>query len=177
MPTCACAPSTRTHSWSFVYFRSDGYMSAPAPALLFRALVKRHRYDASRNPPAAHVDLDAGARHRAIRGDVGHPDRLLQKRGLGSAGHDTISGAIYIDVVSLAGDRAIEHLESNQPPGYTLRFLPLQNVEAEKPRFLPADDPPEIGFENGGGVVHVVAIETHRRFEPERVPCAEPGRN
>src|SRR3954463_7277588 len=175
MPTCACVPSTRTHSWSFVYFRSDGYMSAPA--LLFRALVKRHRYDASRNPPATHVDLDTGARHRAIRGNVGHPDRLLPKRGLGSAGHDTMPGAIYIDVVSRAGDRAVEHLESIQPPGYALRFLPLQNVEAEKLRFLPADNPPEIGFENGGLGVHVFAIGPHRRLEPERVPCAEPGRN
>src|SRR6478609_2181348 len=100
MPTCACAPSMRTHSWSRVYLRSDGYMSAPA--LLFRALVKRHRHDASRNAPAAHVDLDTGARDRAIRGDIGHPDRLLQKRGLCAAGHDTMSDAFYIDVVSLA---------------------------------------------------------------------------
>src|SRR5881275_3141269 len=113
MPTCACAPSMRTHSWSRVYLRSDGYMSAPA--LLFRALVKRRRHDARRDAPAAHVDVDAGARRGGIRGDVSHPDRLLQKRGLRAAGDDAAFGAIYIDVVSLARDRAVEHLESDQP--------------------------------------------------------------
>src|SRR3954466_15674141 len=122
MPTCACAPSTRTHSWSFVYLRSDGYMSAPA--LLFRALVKWRRHDARRHASAAHVDLDAGARHGDVRGDVSHPDRLLQKRSLRSAGHDTTPGAVYIDVVSLARDCPVEHLESDQPARDPFRFLP-----------------------------------------------------
>ncbi len=36
--------------------------------------------------------------------------------------------------------------------------------------------PRETGFERRGGLVHVLAVETHASFEPQRVARAEPGR-
>src|SRR5213075_1688625 len=85
--------------------------------------------------------------------------------------------AIEVHVVPVASDRAIEHLESDQLSRRALGFLTLQHIEPEKLLLLPSDNPSEVGFDDGGGFVHVVAVETHRGFETKRVTCAEAGRN
>src|SRR5581483_363562 len=97
MPTAASAPVTFTHSWSFVYLKSVGYMqfclcefrktartrSPPlARSLRARPLVKRLRDDFRPQAPAAHVDLERRADGGERRRDHRESNRLLQERGL-----------------------------------------------------------------------------------------------
>src|SRR6266542_2615064 len=176
MPTCAWPPETRTHSWSFVYFRSDGYILLPLygtedPASRIpnwipdpdpasrslRALVERHRYHLRARAAATHVDVELRAGRRAVRGQVGHADRFLQERGLRAARDDACLRAVHVCVVAVPRDRAIDHFEPHQLPRCAIGFLLLQHVAAEELRLLPPDNPSEIGFDDGRRLVHVVA--------------------
>src|SRR5947209_5997944 len=113
MPTVPVPPSARTHSWSLVYLRSVGYMSAPGRPeglLLLLPLIKRHRHDGGLHAAAAYVDLELGPRVGTIGGQIRHPDRFLQERRLGAARHDARLPAIHVGVVAVPADRALEHL-------------------------------------------------------------------
>src|SRR5204863_3133884 len=180
MPTLATPPSIFTHSWSLVYFKSDGYMCAPGgpggPALLL-PLVKRHGDDHGLHPAAANLDLELGARGRAVGRKIRHADRLLQERCLRPAGDDARFLAVDENVVAVAPDRAVEHLEARQLARRPLGLLPLQDVGADERLLLPADDPVEVGLDDRGRLVHVVAVEAHRRLEPQRIPRAEACRH
>src|SRR5688572_19667123 len=131
MPTRASEPDRRTHSCSLVYFRSVGYaifsLSRSLAPLnwratvarygclpLFRAFVKRHRHHRGSNAAAADLDLEFCPCHGAIAGQVRHPDRFFQERRLRPARYDAGLLAVAVDVVPVARDRAIEHLESDQ---------------------------------------------------------------
>src|SRR5215218_6338597 len=99
MPTRASSPSMRTHSWSLVYFNSDGYISEPPTALAMpraarapcsaRPLVERHRHHLRPQTTAAHVYFERGAGARGRGRQVGHAERLLQEWGVCPAGDDT----------------------------------------------------------------------------------------
>src|SRR4051812_41781942 len=125
MPTRALLPSIFTHSWSLVYLRSAGYMS-------LRSLVERHRHDRRLRAAAADVDLEFGARRRAAGREIRHADRLLQVRRLRPAGHDAGLFAANVDIVAVAADRALEHLETHELARRPFRFLPLQHVGSEE---------------------------------------------
>src|SRR6188768_499773 len=108
MPMVTSAPPPRTHSWSFVYFKSAGYIRCS----LRCALVERHRHDLGRHAAAADVDLEGLSRLRRRRGDVGHADRALEEWRLRAAGD--LAGFDPVDDhrTAGAGDAAIDHLEA-----------------------------------------------------------------
>src|SRR5215210_7827922 len=176
MPTRAVAPSTRTHSWSFVYFKPLGYMWAPAPGSL-RSFVERHRHDLRLDAASANIDLEAGARRRVVRRQVSHPDRLLEEGRLRAARHHAGLLSVDVDIVTMAGDRAVEHFETHQSARRPLGLLPFQYIGADELVLLPADDPAKVRLEDCRRLVHVVAVEAHRRFEPKGVARAEAGRH
>ena len=72
---------------------------------------------------------------------------------------------------------AVDHLEADDLAGRALGLLAAQHVAAEERRLVPADDPAQVAFEHGGGLVHVVAVEAHRRLEAQRVARAEAARD
>src|SRR3954466_11742709 len=119
MPTCPWPPVTRIHSWSFVYFSSTGYMSAP------RSLVERQRHDARAGRPVADVDGDLGIRRRG-RGHVGHANGLLQERRLRATRHLARGHAVNQYRIAVTRDGAIDHLEADEPPGEAPLLLGLE---------------------------------------------------
>src|SRR5436305_7962455 len=80
------------------------------------------------------------------------------------------------DLIAVAADSAIDHLESDELPARPFRLLALQDVAAVKVALVDFHDPPEVGFERRGGLVDVVAVERHLRFQAQRVARAEAAR-
>src|SRR5688500_6957533 len=139
MPISAVSPVIRIHSWSFVYFRSDGYtMFSPASAEP-SSFVERQRHDACPCRSAADVDLDLRANRGQFSRHIRHADRFLEDRRLRAAG--THAGALVAGhhPVAVAGDGAIDHLETNQLTRDAGRFLLDQPFPADEVAFVPAD--------------------------------------
>src|SRR6187431_365096 len=99
MPTSAVSPVVRIHSWSFVYFRSAGYIAGSAP----RPLVERHGDDTGGGEPAAHFDVNLAVGFGHGRRHIRHADGLLQERRLRAAGDGTGGVTIDHDRIPVAG--------------------------------------------------------------------------
>src|SRR5262249_41628249 len=82
-----------------------------------------------------------------------------------------------IRVVAPTADATVEHLEADDLPQHAVRLLLAQTRGADEVVLLPADDPAQIRLERRRRLVDVVAVEAHRRFEPQGVSRAEPARN
>ena len=81
---------------------------------------------------------------------VGHADRLLQERRLRAAGDDADLLAVVEHGMAVTRDGALGHLEADRWSSRApLRFLLAQHVAAEELRLVPADDPAEVGFDDG----------------------------
>src|SRR2546421_8002707 len=76
----------------------------------------------------------------------------------------------------MPGDAAVDHLESSQFAARSFRFLTLQDIASEEVALLDLDDPAKVGLEGRGGLVDVVAVERHLRFEAKRVARAKSAR-
>ena len=76
----------------------------------------------------------------------------------------------------MARDPALDHFEARQFSLRPFGLLTLEDVASHEIAFFELDDPGEVGFQRGGGVIDVVAIERHLRFEAERVARAEAAR-
>src|SRR4051812_40235326 len=148
-----------------------------AVAGLLLSLVERHRDNRRSRAATPNVYFEFCPWHRSFDWHIRHPDCFLQKRRLCSARHGAGALAINVHVVAVPPNGSIEHLEPNQLSPRRAGLLVLQHVEAEKLLLLPTDDPPEIRLDNRRRLVHVVSVETHRRFETEGVACAEARRN
>ena len=96
-------------------------------------------------------------------------------RRLRAARDDAGLLVLDVDLVAMARDGAVEHLEADQLARHAFLLLPAQHVVADELLLLPADRPAEIGLEHGRRLVDVVAVEPHRRLEPQRVARAEAG--
>src|SRR5215212_3673135 len=135
----------RIHSWSLVYFRSAGYMSAP------RSFVEWQRHDAGASAAVAHVDVEFRVGGRGRR-DVGHPDGFLEEWRPGSAGHVPGGHPANEHRMALPRDRAIDHLEADEAPRQARLLLCLERRAADEPALRPRDDPLQIGLEHRRGV-------------------------
>src|SRR5690348_12486854 len=156
MPTSAVSPDRRTHSWSFVYFRSLGYaIVSPGRVLqtrgcVARPFVERQWYDRGRRGAAADVDVHACAGRGERRGHVRHCDRLLEKRSLGSARDAAHWGAVLDHGVPVARNAFVDHLETDELTGRAGRFLFPQTGRAVEVGLLPADDAGEPRLDGRG---------------------------
>src|SRR5258708_1666815 len=182
MPISAVSPEMRIHSWSFVYFKSDGYMCAPEkkePGCIFLReppenstrfpFVERQRHHARLAGAAADVDLDFGARGRQRNRYVGHPDGLLQERRLRAAGDDADRPARVDHRIAVPGDPAVDHLEPDDLARDAALLLLAQALMTGERRLLPSHRPAQVRLEDARGLVDVVAVQPHARLEPQRI--------
>src|SRR3989304_4475887 len=134
MPTCARGAPRRAHSRAFVALGAAGYMGLP-------------------------VTWDGGAgRGGCLVGEFRLAGPLFEDRRLRAARDEAGFLAVDVPVVPVAPDRAVDHLEPDELARRSFGLLLPQHVLPEELGLLPADDPPEIGFDDGRGVVHVVAV-------------------
>ncbi len=77
----------------------------------------------------------------------------------------------------MSGYPSLQHLEPDELPSHALGFLPTQGLLAGEVSLVPGHGPPQRRFEHGGRLVHVVAVETHRRFESQGVSGSQPRRH
>src|SRR5437588_3453971 len=130
MPILPRSSATSIHSWSLVYFSPAGYgMSlllravGTRRALRLGSLVERHRDDTGARAAAADVHVELRSFGRVRDRHVRHADRFLEERRLRAARDDSrraIRRAADIDVVPMARDAALEHLEAHQFPAEAL---------------------------------------------------------
>src|SRR5262245_64635159 len=100
----------------------------PAERYSARALVKRHGNDLGPQAAATDVHFEHGPGRRLIGREIGHANRFLQERRLGTAGHDTGLGAIDEDLMPLTGNPAIQDLETDKLPAHALSLLTTEDV-------------------------------------------------
>src|SRR4051812_38164929 len=122
MPTSAVSPLMRIHSWSFVYFKSDGY------AMALRSFVERQWDDACGRGPSTYVDGEIGPWRGEFGRNIGQADRLLQERGLSAAGDDADSLVTGNHCIAVARDAAVDHFEADQLARDALLLLLAQAI-------------------------------------------------
>src|SRR5919108_5789192 len=150
----ASSPSTRTHSWSFVYLRSVGTI-APGSSLS-RRRVGRGRQSACSTRPGIEgkgddlgldpllADLDGQYRTglSVCRSDVGHRDRLAKCRRLGPARDDARPTVACPHRIAVARDPAAGHDEADETLCRPIAGDALERLAADKVAVLvELDDP------------------------------------
>src|ERR1041385_8979114 len=163
-----------TYSWLFAYLLSSGVLIGASP--LLSALVERGGDDARPSLFASDQDHELGAGRRFVERKICESDRFFQCRRMRAAGDDADLLAAVDDRVSVPGDAAVDHLESDQFPARSLDLFALQHVAAVEVSLFELHDPAEVRLERRGGVIDVVAVERHLRFETQRVARAEAAR-
>ena len=73
----------------------------------------------------------------------------------------------------MARDAGRCHLESDELAAHTRTLLLVKRSLADEVVFFPADDPPQIGFEDRGRLVDVLTGQVHSRLEAQRVSRAK----
>src|SRR5438128_12617604 len=96
------SPSTRIHSWSFVYRRFSG-------TILFRSFVERGFHCHRIHRLVADHDLNGLARLRVGCREVAEADILADGRAGGATGDPAGGGAVELDLVAVAADAAAAH--------------------------------------------------------------------
>ena len=78
------------------------------------------------------------------------------------------------DLVAVARNAAVDHLESHQPAGHALGLLLLQQGAVDELLALGEfGDPAQSAFERRGGVVDVVAVEAEALLQTQRIARAQ----
>src|SRR5204863_3980614 len=94
---------------------------------------------------AANVDLELRANCRRLDRQVREADGFLEKRRLCAAGYYPLRAA-RVCHITVAGDSGRGQLETDELSFQPGGLLPFQRLPSDEVRFLPADDPFEIGF-------------------------------
>src|SRR5439155_11788717 len=103
-------------------------------------------------------------------------DRALHGRAIRSRRHDADRAPVSRDGISVPRDRAVRHLEADEPPRDAGRAHLLDRVLADEVTLLRLHDPSEAGLERVRRLVDVVAVERVRHLEAERIAGAEADR-
>src|SRR6476620_3957745 len=148
MPIVPISPSTRTHSWLAVYFRSSGFTRAPPDVSRRRPLVERRRNDARGRRPAADVHLELGPDGRGAGRQERQPDRPAERRRVGPGRHDAGAGR-GLRGVAVPGDPPVGHLESDELARYAGRLLRDERLAADELALRGLDDPAEVRLVRG----------------------------
>src|SRR5918912_2164372 len=119
MPTVAASWSSMLiHSWSGVYMVVMGRVSCwgsvdgKRSAAVIAVRHEGHRGDAHRLGLVAHVGVDLVMRQRMVGREVGHRDRLVQRRRQGAAGH--VAELVALGVADLRAFTNRNALEAEQ---------------------------------------------------------------
>src|SRR5688572_9679545 len=135
--------------------------------------MKRRARDARGLGAAANLHREIRAHGREIGPHIAHADPALDRRAERS-GRDRARGAALMgDRVSVAGNRALDHLESDQLARDAAGAEILDRRTPHEVSLARLDDPAEPRLERTGGAVDVIAIQRELHLEPERVTGAE----
>src|SRR5579883_2214782 len=194
MPTSS-VPSgrVRTHSWVFVYLRSEGTLLMRRSGLLqwdrgwgsgfgidggalgdqcLAVTDERRPYDTRLVQLAANVDLDAGgcsSRHARQR------NGSLQSGREGTAGDLSLAGIGHEHLLVGAQDAAPLEQEADELALRPARANGFERLPADECALagLERDGPTEAGLEGMSALVHVTAVEAHARLEAQRIACTQ----
>src|SRR5690625_5275453 len=173
-----------THSCSAVYFRSGRIVATKISfgSVGLRTTVERTLDDRERFTPAADVGLELGADLRGGRVDEGQGDRAPEGRARQARGHGPDPLAVAEDGGTLTRRAPPLPGEPDEypAPGLTREVGladPLQRLPADEVRrlALEPDDAAQPHRERVDVAAELVAVERHRRLQPQRVPGGEAG--
>src|ERR1700730_3819507 len=176
MPTVALSPSFFTHSWvsaNRVSLRSA--IVTPFPAFRMRPLVEGQRHHLCRRGGATNVHAKTGPGRGQRRRHVGHPDVVAKGEADVARRYRADRLSIVDHDVAMTGNTAIERFETDQDSAEPVVSGLHDGVAADEV-FVEAEGPIEAGLERIRAGVDVVAVQSHPRFEPQRVAGAEAGR-
>src|SRR6185437_1345310 len=108
---------------------------------------------------------------------IRHPQRAVETRREGAAGHHTNLALAHKKLVTLAGHAApILGANSNQAPPKTVALFGTERRGADKlaPEF---HERIESRLQRRGRAVKLVTVKRQSRFHPERVARAKPARH
>ena len=155
-----------------VYFRSAGYIgSAPGP------LVEGHADDARLGPPPADVDGNPGvdgAPSRLGRTPCRSPCRATAPRSRSSPGRRARRPRRHRNRRARC-PRSSSSKPTSRRPTPAARWAARASRPANSP-LSQADDPPEACLEQRRRLVHVLAVQPHRRLETQGIAGAEADR-
>src|SRR6202030_550946 len=109
------------------------------------------------------------------RRHVSHPDVVPKGEGDVARRYRADRLLIIDHDVAMTGNTAIEHLETDQDP-VAPAFPGLHDGVAADEVLVEAEGPIEAGLQRIRAGVDVVAMQSHPRFQPQRVTGAEAGR-
>src|SRR5438445_5150440 len=107
--------------------------SVPLWLALLRFSVKRSRHYLRCYTLTTNLDLQFGADRRQLRRNIGQRDVLFQERRVRSAGHvSDLTAAFVPNFVSIAGDSALNHLQTHERALQGLGLESLQRGPADE---------------------------------------------
>src|ERR1700731_1832469 len=147
MPTVALSPSFFTHSWvsaNCIPLRSA--IVTPFPSFRMRPLVKGQRHHLCRRRGATNVHAKTGPGRGQRRWDVGHPNVVAEGEGDVARRYRPDPLAVVDHHVAVAGNTAIEHLETDEHPAEPT-VAGLHDGVAADEVLVEAERPIEAGLE------------------------------
>src|ERR1700738_81461 len=114
MPMVATSPSRWTYSCVLAYLLSSGVVVIRRSLLLPGAFVERSRHDTRACFFPANQDCELGSQRRFPLRKICETDRLFQCRRVRAAGDNADLFLAIDDRIAVAGDAAVDHLESDE---------------------------------------------------------------
>src|SRR5215210_4994341 len=145
-------------------------------SLSLGAAVERRFDDPGGELAAAHVEGQRRAGSGLVRWHVGQAQSLLEGRAPGAAGDGAHGPALGHNRMPLARDSPPLDLEAHELARRALRLLRHQGVAPQEVPLVELDDPGEPRLPRRGGLVDLVPVEGHGRFQAEGVARAQPRR-
>src|ERR1043165_28856 len=97
---------------------------------------------------------------------ISHSDRLAEAGRLCARGNKTdLCASFVLYLVTMAGNTAIDHLETNQFPLNALRLLIVDNLFGGE-ILVELGDPAKSRLQWSGVIVYIVSIKTIAHFKP-----------
>src|SRR5208282_6378282 len=136
----------------------------------FRTLIKRRRHQLCVHALAANFDFYRRSDRGMLGRNIGQRNIFLQERRRRAAGDvANLASSVVENLVSVAGDSPIDHLQSDQGFLHAASFRLLQCGAPDKIRFLHLAETIESRFPHVDRVRDFVSVEREFAFETKRV--------
>src|SRR5829696_8477648 len=140
---------------------------------LFRPFVKRHLNDLRADKPPPYVNPNLLAHTRKLNRHVCEANILFKKRSRTARGHFSDSLTFYDNFMIVAGDTAFSHLETGELALHATFFLTCQRFAADEVALIKLANPSKIRLKESSGLVNLVTVQSHSRFESQRIAGSE----
>src|SRR5829696_7597350 len=148
---------------------------------LFRPFVKRRLDDLRADKPPPYVNLNLLAHTRKLHRHVCEANILFEKRSRTAGRYLSNSLTFYDNFLIVARNTAFSHLETGELALHATFFLTCQRFAADEVALIQLANPSEIRLKESSGFVNLVTVQSHSRFESQRIAGSEstgndPGR-